>query len=159
MEKTFGHLEMEGTTCLGRAQRGAASRPLCGSWWERPLLALGPPARPWPSLHWAVVGRTPPGRPWRLPRQPPRGRSPRLSHHLKGHGKFNGDTHSCHGIQSRPCQKPSDCSGCLGLYTCKLPASTCDLKAVSRQRGGFLQSIQSPEGRRVLLIPEQHGSM
>lgn len=43
--------------------------------------------------------------------------------------------HSCHGIQRRPCQKPSDCSGCLGLYTCKLPAGTCGLKAVSWQRG------------------------
>ncbi|XP_071407238.1 uncharacterized protein [Pithys albifrons albifrons] len=52
--------------------------------------------------------------------------------------------HSCHNIQSRPCQKPSDCGGCLGLYTCKLPPGTCNLKAVSRQRGGFLQSIQGP---------------
>ncbi|KAJ7410526.1 pseudouridine-metabolizing bifunctional protein C1861.05-like isoform X1 [Willisornis vidua] len=43
--------------------------------------------------------------------------------------------HSCHNIQSRPCQKPSDCGGCLGLYTCKLPPGTCNLKAVSRQRG------------------------
>ncbi|GAB0176968.1 hypothetical protein GRJ2_000162000 [Grus japonensis] len=100
----------------------------------------------------------PPGKPRRLPPQPSRSRSPGLSHRLKGHGKFNGDTHSCHGIQSRPCQKPSDCGGCLGLYTCKLPAGTCDLKAVSRQRGGFLQVIQSPEGRGVLLVLEQHGS-
>lgn len=49
--------------------------------------------------------------------------------------------HSCHSIQSRPCQKPSDCGGCLGLYTCKLPASTCDLKAISRQRG----RLQTPK--------------
>ncbi|XP_064313282.1 uncharacterized protein LOC135314332 [Phalacrocorax carbo] len=101
----------------------------------------------------------PPSKPWRLPARSSRSRSPGRSHHLKGHGKFNGDTHSCHSIQSRPCQKPSDCGGCLGLYTCKLPAGTCDLKAVSRQRGGFLQSVQSPEGRRVLPIPAQHGSM
>ncbi|XP_053799468.1 uncharacterized protein LOC128788449 [Vidua chalybeata] len=84
-----------------------------------------------------------PGKPWRLPLQPSRSRMARLSHHLKDYGKFNSDTHSCHSIQSRPCQKPSDCGGCLGLYTCKLPAGTCNLKSVSRQRGGFLQSIQS----------------
>lgn len=88
--------------------------------------------------------------------------------------------HSCRGIQSRPCQKPSDCSGCLGLYTCR-PPGTCGLKAVSRQRGeqrlwycvvsvrlqglsqhgcslgfvftgGFLQSIQGHA------IPEQRSS-
>ncbi|KAM6293059.1 uncharacterized protein LJ264_016447 [Porphyrio hochstetteri] len=98
------------------------------------------------------------GKARRLPPQPSRSRSPGLSHHLKGYGKFNGDTHSCHHIQSRPCQKPSDCGGCLGLYTCKLPAGTCNLKAVSWQRGGFLQSIRSAEGHRVLLLPEQHSS-
>ncbi|XP_063251639.1 uncharacterized protein LOC134549706 isoform X2 [Prinia subflava] len=86
----------------------------------------------------------PPGRPWRLPALPSRSRTARRSHHLKDYGRFNSDTHSCHSIQSRPCQKPSDCSGCLGLYTCKLPAATCNLKSVSRQRGGFLQSIQRP---------------
>lgn len=59
--------------------------------------------------------------------------------------------HSCRGIQSRPCHKPSDCSGCLGLYTCR-PPGTCGLKAVSRQRGGFLQSIQGHA------IPEQRSS-
>lgn len=85
-----------------------------------------------------------PGKAWRLPLQPSRSRMARLSHHLKDYGRFNSDTHSCHSIQSRPCQKPSDCGGCLGLYTCKLPAATCDLKSVSRQRGGFLQSIQTP---------------
>ncbi|CAN8212640.1 unnamed protein product [Coccothraustes coccothraustes] len=103
-----------------------------------------------------------PGKAWRLPLQPSRSRMARLSHHLKDYGKFNSDTsddaavtglvlaatgiaatssfslqHSCHSIQSRPCQKPSDCCGCLGLYTCKLPAATCDLKSVSRQRGEF----------------------
>ncbi|XP_075285494.1 uncharacterized protein LOC142362308 isoform X2 [Opisthocomus hoazin] len=93
-----------------------------------------------------------------LPPQPSRSRTPGLSHLLKGHGRFNGDTHSCPGIQSRPCQKPSDCGGCLGLYTCKPPTGTCALKAVSRQRGGFLRSIRSAEGRRVPLIPQQRGS-
>lgn len=34
----------------------------------------------------------PPGRPRKLPAQPPCSQSPGLSHHLKGHGKFNGDT-------------------------------------------------------------------
>ncbi|XP_053931700.1 uncharacterized protein LOC128853167 isoform X2 [Cuculus canorus] len=97
----------------------------------------------------------PASKPPRLLPQPLRSRSPRLSHHLKGYGKFNGDTHSCHSIQSRPCQKPSDCGGCLGLYTCKLPTSKCVLKAVSRQRGRLLQTIQSPVGPKVLLIPEQ----
>lgn len=95
----------------------------------------------------AVLGsgeQVAPGKPWRLPLQPSRSRIARLSHHLKDFGKFNSDTHSCHSIQSRPCQRPSDCGGCLGLYTCKLPAGTCHLKSVSRQRGGFLQSIQSP---------------
>jgi len=57
-------------------------------------------------------------------RKPPDHRSPSLP-----------PQHSCPGIQSRPCQKPSDCGGCLGLYTCKPPAGTCTLKAVSRQRG------------------------
>ncbi|XP_063010198.1 uncharacterized protein LOC134417190 [Melospiza melodia melodia] len=85
-----------------------------------------------------------PGKAWRLPLQPSRSSTARLSQHLKDYGKFNSDTHSCPSIQSRPCQKPSDCGGCLGLYTCKLPAATCHLKSVSRQRGGFLQSIQSP---------------
>ncbi|XP_040514952.1 uncharacterized protein LOC121106531 isoform X2 [Gallus gallus] len=93
----------------------------------------------------------PPSRPRRSPPQPFRSRSLGLSHHLKGYGKFNSDTHSCRGIQSRPCHKPSDCSGCLGLYTCR-PPGTCGLKAVSRQRGGFLQSIQGHA------IPEQRSS-
>lgn len=32
MEKTLGHLQMEGTTCLGMAWREAAPKPVCGSW-------------------------------------------------------------------------------------------------------------------------------
>ncbi|XP_065438028.1 uncharacterized protein LOC101947688 isoform X4 [Chrysemys picta bellii] len=51
--------------------------------------------------------------------------------------------YSCPGIQSKTCQKPSDCDGCLGLYTCKLPRGKCGLKAVSRKTGGFYQSVQS----------------
>ncbi|OPJ80487.1 hypothetical protein AV530_010793 [Patagioenas fasciata monilis] len=100
-----------------------------------------------------------PRKPRSVPPQPSHSRSPGLSHLLKGYGKFNGDMHSCPGIQSRPCQKPSDCSGCLGLYTCKLPAGTCHLKAVSRQRGRFLQSIQRPEGHGILFILGKHGSI
>ncbi|KAM6420081.1 uncharacterized protein J5M81_016966 [Pluvialis apricaria] len=136
------------------------SRPPASVW---ELVGEAPPSSGSPSKAMAKPqpgsgAQDPPGKLRRLPRQPSRSRSPGLSPHLKGHGKFNGDTHSCHGIQSRPCQKPSDCGGCLGLYTCKLPAGTCDLKAVSRQRGGFLQSVQSPDGRRVLRIPQQHSS-
>lgn len=33
-----------------------------------------------------------PGKPWRLPLQPSRSRTARLSHHLKDYGKFNSDT-------------------------------------------------------------------
>ncbi|XP_074438496.1 uncharacterized protein LOC141741553 [Larus michahellis] len=142
------------------SQGSEGSHPLSGAW---EVMGEASPSSRSPSKAMAKppLGSSkqdPLGKLRRLPRQPSRSRSPGLSHHLKGHGKFNGDTHSCHGIHSRPCQKPSDCGGCLGLYTCKLPAGTCDLKAVSRQRGGFLQSLQSPEGRRVLLILEQHGS-
>ncbi|XP_025021809.1 uncharacterized protein LOC112540522 isoform X2 [Python bivittatus] len=50
--------------------------------------------------------------------------------------------YSCPGIQLKACRKPSDCDGCLGLYTCKLPKGRCDFKAVSRQTGGFSRSIQ-----------------
>ncbi|XP_053110758.1 uncharacterized protein LOC128326903 isoform X2 [Hemicordylus capensis] len=66
---------------------------------------------------------------------PPKSKSQGLQHHLKGHGKFNTETYSCPGIQSKACKKPSDCDGCLGLYTCKLPRGKCDLKAVSRKTG------------------------
>ncbi|CAM5080188.1 unnamed protein product [Natator depressus] len=75
--------------------------------------------------------------------QPPKSNSPASSNHLEGHGKFNTDTYSCPGIQSKTCQKPSDCDGCLGLYTCKLPQGKCGLKAVSRKTGGFYQCIQN----------------
>ncbi|XP_073178605.1 uncharacterized protein [Lepidochelys kempii] len=51
--------------------------------------------------------------------------------------------YSCSGIQAKTCQKPSDCDGCLGLYTCKLPQGKCGLKAVSRKTGGFYQCIQN----------------
>ncbi|XP_034983976.1 uncharacterized protein LOC118091280 [Zootoca vivipara] len=74
---------------------------------------------------------------------PPRSKSPGLQNYLKGHGKFNTDTYSCPGIQSKACRKPSDCDGCLGLYTCKLPRGKCDLKAVSHETGGFFQNIQN----------------
>ncbi|CAM9964656.1 unnamed protein product [Bubo scandiacus] len=136
------------------------SCPLAGAW-EVMGEALPSSRSPSNALAKPPLGSSqqdPPSKPWKLPPQASRSRKPGLSHHLKGHGKFNGDTHSCHDIQSRRCQKPSDCGGCLGLYTCKLPAGTCDLKAVSRQRGGFLQSIQRPEGRGVLLIPEKRSS-
>ncbi|XP_070612428.1 uncharacterized protein [Erythrolamprus reginae] len=56
--------------------------------------------------------------------------------------RITSTSHSCPGIQLKACRKPSDCDGCLGLYTCKLPKGRCDLKAVSRQTGGFLRSIQ-----------------
>ncbi|XP_034635262.1 pseudouridine-metabolizing bifunctional protein C1861.05-like isoform X3 [Trachemys scripta elegans] len=50
--------------------------------------------------------------------------------------------YSCPGIQSKTCQKPSDCDGCLGLYTCKLPRGKCGLKAVSRKTGTAQLSCQ-----------------
>ncbi|PKU36067.1 pseudouridine-metabolizing bifunctional [Limosa lapponica baueri] len=113
------------------------SHPLAGAWevMGEASPSSGSPSRALAKPSLGSSEQRPPSKLRRLPRQPSRSRIPGLSHHLKGHGKFNGDTHSCHGIHSRPCQKPSDCSGCLGLYTCKLPAGTCDLKAVSRQRG------------------------
>ncbi|XP_061494778.1 uncharacterized protein LOC133390351 [Rhineura floridana] len=76
-------------------------------------------------------------------RPPPKSKSQGLQSHLKGYGKFNTDTYSCPGIQFKACKKPSDCDGCLGLYTCKLPRGKCDLKAVSHETGGFFQSIQN----------------
>lgn len=36
--------------------------------------------------------QVPPGKPWRLPPQPSRSRSARLSHQLKDYGRFNSDT-------------------------------------------------------------------
>ncbi|XP_077195962.1 uncharacterized protein LOC143838488 [Paroedura picta] len=74
---------------------------------------------------------------------PPERTSQGLQKHLRGHGKFNADTYSCFGIQSKTCKRPSDCDGCLGLYTCKLPRGKCDLKAVSRKTGGFSRSIRN----------------
>ncbi|KAJ1166622.1 hypothetical protein NDU88_007021 [Pleurodeles waltl] len=73
----------------------------------------------------------------------PRSQSWRPVRHLRGHGRFNADTHSCAEIQSRVCQKPSDCDGCLGLYTCKLAVGKCDFKSLSRKTGTFYQSLQS----------------
>ncbi|KAM7057044.1 uncharacterized protein M8220_003289 [Acridotheres tristis] len=122
-------------------QGSERSHPLTNAW------KVMREAQPSSRSSKALLGsgeQLPPGKPWRLPLQPSRSRMGRLSHQLRDYGKFNSDTHSCHSIQSRPCQKPSDCGGCLGLYACKLPAGTCNLKSVSRQRGGFLQSIQSP---------------
>ncbi|KAI6079873.1 Pseudouridine-metabolizing bifunctional protein-like isoform X3 [Aix galericulata] len=62
--------------------------------------------------------------------------------------------HSCHGIQRRPCQKPADCGGCLGLYTCKLPAGTCGLKAVSWQRGRRQRAHGTTRGLCGALRPQ-----
>nr|XP_038037477.1 uncharacterized protein LOC119717371 [Anas platyrhynchos] len=139
-----------GDTLLGQGAEG--SHPLAGAW---EVLAEPPQA---PSEARGSGQQGPPSQLRRRPPQPSRSRSLGLSQHLKGHGKFNADTHSCHGIQRRPCQKPSDCSGCLGLYTCKLPAGTCGLKAVSWQRGGFLRSIQSAGWHTGTLLPEPRGS-
>ncbi|KAJ7329106.1 hypothetical protein JRQ81_015280 [Phrynocephalus forsythii] len=77
------------------------------------------------------------------PLSPSKTRSQGLQTHLDGHGEFNMDMSSCPGIQLKTCRKPSDCDGCLGLYTCKLPRGKCDLKAVSRQTGSFFRSIQN----------------
>uniref|UniRef100_A0ACB8FN59 Uncharacterized protein n=1 Tax=Sphaerodactylus townsendi TaxID=933632 RepID=A0ACB8FN59_9SAUR len=65
---------------------------------------------------------------------PPKRKHQALQNHLKGHGKFNPDT-------SKTCKRPSDCDGCLGLYTCKLPRGKCDLKAVSRETGILLTGV------------------
>ncbi|RMC02885.1 hypothetical protein DUI87_20078 [Hirundo rustica rustica] len=120
-------------------QGSERSRPLANAW--KAMRAAHPSSRVrGKATAKALLGsgeQVAPGKPWRLPLQPSRSRIARLSHHLKDFGKFNSDTHSCHSIQSRPCQRPSDCGGCLGLYTCKLPAGTCHLKSVSRQRGEF----------------------
>ncbi|XP_066854182.1 uncharacterized protein [Anser cygnoides] len=136
-------------------QGAEGSHPLAGAW---EVLAEPPQIPGAPSKATGSGQQDPPSELRRRPPQPPRRRSLGLSHHLKGHGKFNADTHSCRGIQRRPCQKPSDCGGCLGLYTCKLPAGTCGLKAVSWQRGGFLRSIQSTGQHAGTLLPEPHGS-
>ncbi|XP_065692990.1 uncharacterized protein [Patagioenas fasciata] len=142
-------------------QGSSGSHPLAGAW---EVIEEVPSGSRSPSKAMTKSARSSgdqdlPRKPRSVPPQPSHSRSPGLSHLLKGYGKFNGDTHSCPGIQSRPCQKPSDCSGCLGLYTCKLPAGTCHLKAVSRQRGRFLQSIQRPEGHGILFILGKHGSI
>ncbi|XP_056364750.1 uncharacterized protein LOC130262022 [Oenanthe melanoleuca] len=126
-------------------QGSERSHALAKAW--KAMREAQPGSRSSKAMAKALQGRgeqLPPGKPWRLPGQPSRSRTARLSHQLSDFGKFNSDTHSCHSIQSQPCQKPSDCGGCLGLYTCKLPAGTCSLKSVSRQTGGFLQSLQSP---------------
>ncbi|XP_014792718.1 PREDICTED: uncharacterized protein LOC106885232 [Calidris pugnax] len=114
------------------------SHPLAGAWEVMGEMSpsSGSPSKALAKPSPGSSEPQPLGKLRRHPRQPSRSRSPGLSHHLKGHGRFNGDTHSCHSIHSRPCQKPSDCGGCLGLYTCRLLAGTCHLKAVSRQRGG-----------------------
>ncbi|XP_035198657.1 skin secretory protein xP2-like [Oxyura jamaicensis] len=136
-------------------QGAESSHPLAGAW-EAPAEAPQNPGAP--SKAMGSGQQDPPSELRRRLPQPSRSRSLGLSHHLKGHGKFNADTHSCHGIQHRPCQKPSDCGGCLGLYTCKLPAGTCGLKAVSWQRGGFLRSIQSAGRHAGTLLLEPRGS-
>ncbi|KAF1372671.1 hypothetical protein PFLUV_G00268320 [Perca fluviatilis] len=57
-------------------------------------------------------------------------------------GKFNSDTHGCSGVQTRSCSASSDCSGCLGLYTCNLLLGTCQLKGLSQQTDKFLQTLR-----------------
>ncbi|KAK5849134.1 hypothetical protein PBY51_008798 [Eleginops maclovinus] len=57
-------------------------------------------------------------------------------------GRFNSDTHGCSGIQARSCSGFSECSGCLGLYTCNLTLGGCQLKGLSQQTEKFLQTLR-----------------
>ncbi|KAM3926647.1 uncharacterized protein RB166_009453 [Leptodactylus fuscus] len=68
-----------------------------------------------------------------------------MFYHTSEHGTFNQDTYSCDDIMSRPCKRPSDCYGCLGLFTCLLPQGRCDFKSVAKQTGIFYQSLQQDE--------------
>uniref|UniRef100_UPI00398ED3BA uncharacterized protein isoform X2 n=1 Tax=Pristiophorus japonicus TaxID=55135 RepID=UPI00398ED3BA len=45
----------------------------------------------------------------------------------------------CANIESRSCNRVSECRGCLGLYTCNIPLAKCELKGVSKKTDGFIQ--------------------
>ncbi|KAJ8245591.1 hypothetical protein GJAV_G00272390 [Gymnothorax javanicus] len=66
------------------------------------------------------------------------------------YGKFNSDTNGCPGIESRGCAAGSDCSGCLGLYTCDISISTCKLKGLSRSTDAFFQSLQDNGSKKAV---------
>lgn len=75
--------------------QGSEGSSFPASAWE--VMGEAPPGSGSPSKAMAKIPgasgkQGPPGKPRRLPPQPSRSRSPGLSHHLKGHGKFNGDT-------------------------------------------------------------------
>lgn len=75
-------------------QGSEGSRPPAGAW---EVMGEAPPGSGSPSKAMAKLPpgsgeQDPPGKARRLLPQPSRSRSPGLSHHLKGHGKFNGDT-------------------------------------------------------------------
>ncbi|KAA8580413.1 hypothetical protein FQN60_005948 [Etheostoma spectabile] len=61
---------------------------------------------------------------------------------MRHFGKFNSDTHGCSGVQTRSCSASSDCTGCLGLYTCNLLLGMCQLKGLSQQTDKFLQTLR-----------------
>lgn len=76
------------------SQGSEGSHPLSGAW---EVMGEASPSSRSPSKAMAKppLGSSkqdPLGKLRRLPRQPSRSRSLGLSHHLKGHGKFNGDT-------------------------------------------------------------------
>ncbi|XP_077325401.1 uncharacterized protein LOC143960559 [Lithobates pipiens] len=64
-----------------------------------------------------------------------------LFNHLSDHGTFNQDTALCDDILWRSCWSPSDCEGCLGLFTCHLSQGACYFKGVSSNTGNFYQSL------------------
>ncbi|KAJ4924539.1 hypothetical protein JOQ06_003494 [Pogonophryne albipinna] len=61
---------------------------------------------------------------------------------MRPFGQFNSKTHGCSGIQARSCSCFSECSGCLGLYTCNLTLGRCQLKGLSQQTEKFLQTLR-----------------
>ncbi|KAG9280294.1 hypothetical protein AMEX_G2982 [Astyanax mexicanus] len=65
------------------------------------------------------------------------------AHGQQQYGQFNSDKSGCSGIKSGRCSEPSDCSGCLGLYTCNVSNHKCRLKGRSHSRSRFLKSLEN----------------
>lgn len=125
------------------------SRP-AASMWE--LVAEAPPSSGSPSKAMAKppLGsgeQDPPGKLRRLPRQPSRSRTLGLSHHLKGHGKFNGDTVST--TRSRPARM-GICRGTRGEGRGQTPAPGPGVGQLGDPL--WLTHLQGMEGPRVMAL-------